>query len=428
MESNLQTLNLEVAEEAIESLECHPKNPRRGDIRAITDSIRQNGFYGYVIVQRSTRRVLAGNHRLLAARQLGFSTIPVAWIDCDDALAERILLADNRIAELATWNRQGLCELLETLSETEQGLSGTGFNPEDLTTLLEGLGRPEQISPDPDAIPETPEEPVTQLGDLWLLGNQRLLCGDSTNPEDVQRLMEGERAALFSTDPPYLVDYDGKNHPQSWNAPKAKKRRANKDWSGTYAVAWDDSHQGEAFYQNFISAACAHAIREDAAWYCWHASRNQAMLERVWEEHGAFVHCQIIWAKDRPVLTRSWYMWAHEPCFFGWKRGKKPARVSEDFPSTVWNHPTVAPGTSTEHPTSKPTILFEIPMLQHTRAGEVCYEPFAGSGSQLIAAEKLGRRCYALEISSQYCDVIVRRWEAFTGKKARKQDVTRKIA
>ena len=162
----------------------------------------------------------------------------------------------------------------------------------------------------------------------------------------------------------------------------------------------------------------AEAIEPNAAWYCWHASRRQAMLEAVWEKHGAFVHQQIIWAKDRPILTRSWYMWQHEPCFFGWVRPKKPPRIADDYPPTVWNIPTIPAGQTTDHPTSKPVELFAIPMRQHTKAGDVCYEPFAGSGSQIIAAEQLSRRCYAIEISPVFCDVVVKRYEDFTGQKA----------
>jgi DNA modification methylase len=140
------------------------------------------------------------------------------------------------------------------------------------------------------------------------------------------------------------------------------------------------------------------------------------MVEGVWNKFGAFVHQQIIWAKDRPILTRSWYSWQHEPCFFGWVRPNKPDRIADDFLPSVWQIPTVPVGQPTEHPTSKPVELFAIPMRQHTRRGDVCYEPFCGSGSQLIAAEKLGRRCYALEISPRYCDVIVRRWIHFVGE------------
>lgn len=167
----------------------------------------------------------------------------------------------------------------------------------------------------------------------------------------------------------------------------------------------------------FIHVAINEAITEDAAWYCWHASRNQAALEAIWNKYGAFMHQQIVWAKDRPILTRSWYMWQHEPCMFGWKKGHKPPRTAEDYPHTIWTFPTTQPGVSTVHPTSKPVELFAIPISQHLQPHEICYEPFCGSGTQLIAAQKLNRVCYAMELSEKYCEVICQRWEKYTGQK-----------
>jgi DNA modification methylase len=269
-----------------------------------------------------------------------------------------------------------------------------------------------------DEFDTTPHEEQTRVrsGDIWRLGDHRLMCGDSTNEEDVTRLMTGERAILFATDPPYLVDYDGTNHPSKWNDPEDIKKAKNKDHSGTYHD-WDSAAGQSGLFDGFISVATKIAITEDAAWYCWHASRRQAMLEAAWEKAGAFVHQQIIWVKSRPVLTYSWYMWAHEPCFFGWLRGRKPKRCASDYPSTTWQIESAVFKT-TDHPTSKPIEVFAIPMRQHTREEDLCYEPFAGSGSQIIAAERLRRRCYAIEREPKYCDVILRRWEAETGREA----------
>jgi DNA modification methylase len=263
---------------------------------------------------------------------------------------------------------------------------------------------------------------VTRRGDLWILGNHRLLCGDSTSPDDVTRLMNGERAALFATDPPYLVDYDGTNHPTKKNATARARKIANKDWSEDYIEQkhWDDSSQGPQFYEAFMQVAIDCAIREDAAWYCWHASRRQAMLEACWTKFDVLHHQQIIWAKSRPVLTRSIMLWAHEPCLFGWRSGHKP-RVNregfENWPTTVWSIPSSEIETR-EHPTSKPVRVFTLPMELHTVPGEICYEPFSGSGSQHIAGEKTGRRVYGLELSETFCDVIINRWQAFSGKAA----------
>jgi DNA modification methylase len=215
--------------------------------------------------------------------------------------------------------------------------------------------------------------------------------------------MNGERAILFATDPPYLVDYDGSNHPTR-----------NKDWSASYGTTWDDSSQGADLYDGFIHAAKAEAIAETAAWYCWHASRRQAMLEACWEKAGAFVHQQIIWVKDRGVLTRSEYLWKHEPCFFGWIKGKRPPRVADERLPSTWEIPSLYGEERPDHPTPKPIDCFAIPMRQHVARGGLCYEPFSGSGSQIMAGEQTGRRVYALEISPAYVDVAIERWQAET--------------
>ena len=243
---------------------------------------------------------------------------------------------------------------------------------------------------------------------MWLIGKHRLLCGDSTSESDVQRLMNGQRACLFATDPPYLVDSDGTNHPHRWTKTHGHRHPGDKDWSAKYADV-DSPEKGEALYDAFFKVAVENAITEDAAWYCWHASRRQTLLENVWEKHGAFVHQQIIWAKDRPILTRSSYMWQHEPCFFGWLKGRKPRRMAKDYPPTVWSFPTIRPGEPSVHPTEKPTELFAIPIRQHTRRNDLCYEPFAGNGTQLVAAEMLGRICYAMELSPPFVAVALER-------------------
>jgi len=258
----------------------------------------------------------------------------------------------------------------------------------------------------------------TGTGQLWRLGEHRLLCGDSTRAEDVARLMNGERAVLFATDPPYAVGYTGGSHPQSWGNKGSANR--NKDWTGDYLEAncadvRNSEDSGIELYRRFVDMAIKHAITRDAAWYCWHASRRQMMLESVWNEAGAFVHQQIIWVKTRPVLTYSLYLWQHEPCLFGWIKGEKPktfraevGKRTDGFPTTVW----VVPSSELEidaHPTSKPCKLFSLPMEMHTERGDICYEPFSGSGSQLVAAQQLGRRCYAIEKSAPFVAVVLER-------------------
>jgi len=203
---------------------------------------------------------------------------------------------------------------------------------------------------------------------------------------------------------------------------RTKKRLTQKspceDWSASYGTTWDDSSQGAELYDGFIAAAVAEAITQDAAWYCWHASRRQAMLEACWEKAGAFVHQQIIWVKDRGVLTRSHYLWKHEPCFMGWRRPNRPPKVAEQTLPSTWEMPSFAKDERPDHPTPKPLDAFGIPMRQHVARGGLCYEPFSGSGSQIMAGEANGRRVFAMEISPAYVDVAVERWQAETGRDA----------
>ncbi|MGN7613029.1 DNA-methyltransferase, partial [Magnetococcales bacterium HHB-1] len=307
---------------------------------------------------------------------------------------------------------------LTELQGADFDLDIIGFSDEELSGLLDSVAGDSDYgegsgAEDVEAIPEPLPTPVSQSGDLWILGEHRLLCGNSGNPEDVQRLMHGERATLFATDPPYLVDYNaGGNHPQHWK--ETKKDVQPEDW--------DDASQGAELYENFVKAAIDHAIEPNAAWYCWHASKRQAMLEKVWEKYGAFVHQQIVWVKDRPVLTRSHYMWQHEPCFFGWIRGNRPQKVSQEYPSTTWNISTLEGEERPDHPTPKPLDCFVIPMLQHVEPEGLCYEPFSGSGSQIMAGERTGRRVYAIEINPVYVDVAIRRFIQDTGKRVHLED------
>ena len=394
----------------IESIQPDPANVRQHgerNMQAIKGSLQQFGQQKPVVVNRKGV-IVAGNGTLAAARELGWKRVATVRTDLAGAEAVAYAIADNRTAELAEWD-SGLAEVLAALqSDDSVDHLATGFDDAEIETLIAQAGG--QGPTEQDVVPDPPPEPITQPGELIELGRHRLLCADCTDPEQVRLLMNGRRAILFATDPPYLVGYDGTNHPHKWGEPDK-----NKDWSTSYGAKWDEAAANPDLYDKFVSTAIAEAIEENAAWYCWHASRNQAMLEAVWEKRGAFVHQQIIWAKDRPILTRSWYMWQHEPLFFGWVRGKKPPRQAKDYPGSVWQLPTVKCGQGTDHPTSKPVEVFAIPMRQHTTASDVCYEPFAGSGSQFIAGEELGRAVYGLELEPSYCDVIVRRYYALVG-------------
>lgn len=399
----------------------HELNARRhpdAQRAALVGSLNTVGWVAPVVISAKSGKILDGHARVEEALVLGPDT-PVPFVKVNvTAQEEAIILATlDPITAMASYEKETLDALLR---EVETGDAA-------LQQLLADLAKREGLYQ--EVVPTTGEggdefntAPVAQqtrvrAGDLWQLGNHRLLVGDSTNADDVIKLMNGERAVLFATDPPYLVEYDGMNHPSKIEQKTQAKITKNKDWTDSYHD-WDKAEEGDGLFDGFISTAIAHAITPNAAWYCWHASRKQASLEAAWERNGAFVHQQIIWFKSRPVLTYSWFMWAHEPCFFGWIKGQKPERVAPDYPKTVWEISSKEVETN-EHPTSKPIEVFAIPIRQHTKPGELCFEPFGGSGSQLIAAERFQRRCYAMEREPNYGEVIVRRWETETGLEAK---------
>jgi DNA modification methylase len=279
----------------------------------------------------------------------------------------------------------------------------------------------------PDDIPEPPKEAITKKGDLWILGEHRLLCGDSTIDEDVSRLMDGQKAALWATDPPYCVDYTGANRPNG-----------GRDWSNVYHEI--DIPDAVDFMRKFLTVGLKH-IQKKTALYMWHASKRKSDIEGVCKELGILIHQEIVWVKPCVILTFSFYSWRHEPCLLMWVKGHKPDyKPKNKSIGSVWTVGFLRSGDPTtpeyhtdvweldwegkkrnsglEHPTVKPTEVFAIPMRVHTTPGDICYEPFSGSGSQIIAGERLNRRVFAMELEPIFCDVAVRRWEEFTGKKA----------
>ncbi len=423
---DIRTISLDQIEVADYNprLDLQPGDPEYNKLK---HSLDEFGCVEVLVWNRRTGHLVGGHQRLKMLIEQGVTEVEVSVVDLPLEREKILNIGLNKIG--GDWDLRKLPQLLDELV----GLPGldvelTGFDLPDIHALIADSLTPSDGDGEDDFDVEAQlaaNRPlITRVGDLIELrridadprfAGHRLLCGDCTDPAQVRRLMQDERAILFCTDPPYLVGYDGTNHP---GKSKRIEKLKNKDWAATYGITWDEASANPDLYEKFIRAAVDEAILPNSAWYCWHASRRQGMLESVWEKFGAFVHQQIIWAKDRPILTRSWYSWQHEPCFFGWVRPHKPPRRAEDYPSSIWHIPTVAIGQKTEHPTSKPLEVFKIPMRQHTRAGELCYEPFAGSGSQIIAAEQLGRRCNAIEISPRYCDLIVRRFLTFVGSGA----------
>ncbi|MCC7014857.1 MAG: DNA modification methylase [Planctomycetes bacterium] len=393
-------------------LHMDPSNARhhpRRNLDAIQESLARFGQVEPLIILKSTGRVVGGNGRLAAMKAMGWEYADVVELDLTATEAAALAIALNRTAELAEWDDVNLPQILAAL-RTENALDGIGFNANEVDELLRDAGIEVPSTVDDPGPLEPPVKPVTQLGDVWELGDHRLMCGDSTSTDDVARLMNGEKATLLATDPPYLVGYQGGNHPQSW-ANKADVK--DKHWDD-----YVDPTTGLEFFSAWLKAALPHCI-ERVPVYQWHATRRQVLVEEAWKRNGLLVHQTIIWVKSRPVLTRSLYMWQHEPCFVGWPEGFMPEPDRRPPPSerTVWQIDQVGQQDGI-HPTQKALEIFARPIRFHTREGEVVLEPFSGSGTQIVAAESLRRRCRAMEISPPFVDAALRRWEQASGKKA----------
>jgi len=387
---------------------CSPANPRRNDeaVPHVAASLRRFGWQQPIVAKR-TGEVVAGNTRLKAAEELGMDEVPVWWFDGDDLDATAYQIADNRTHEFAEWEEHELAKLLEQLRE-EDALDGVGYTEDDLDELVAQLRDEEEVDRDLDdqGAEEPPEVAAAVLGDLWILGGHRLLCGDSTSPKGVRRVMDGGQARLMATDPPYLVDYTGE-----------RPNDSGKDWTDRYREI--DIEDAEGFFRAVFTNALD-VLAEKAAIYCWHAHRRCGDIQRIWDELGILDHQQIIWVKPTQVFGRVYWPFRHEPCLMGWRRGGMPHHDSLHEFDSVWevDWEGKARVVGNAHPTEKPVELFARPMQKHTKPGDVVFEPFSGSGSQLIAAERTGRKCRAIEISPPFVDAAIERWQKATGEEA----------
>lgn len=379
----------------------HPQNVRQGDIGAIVESLKVHGQYRPIVVQRSTGFILAGNHTWKAARTVGLKTLDVTYVDVDDDEALRILLIDNRSNDLATYDDPSLVELLKQLMETERGLTGTGFDGDDLDELLATMDfQPPELIGDPDDVPEVPKVAVTKLGDIWKLGDYRLMCGDSTKPETYRSLMRDERAQMVFTDPPWNVAIGKDSNPRH----RQRKGLENDDMS---------SADFSKFLSGFASA-CRDYV--DGDFYCVLGASEWPNLDTSLRGAGFHWSATIIWVKDLFVLGRSKYHRRYEPIWYGWNDSGKSSFNDARNLDDVWEID--RPRRSEEHPTMKPVELMVRAVNNSSHTGGVVLDPFGGSGSTLIACEQTGRKCRTVELEPLYCDVIVQRWETLTGKKA----------
>ena len=389
---------------AVENLVPYVRNARQHppeQIDQIAASMERFGFTIPMLVAEDGT-VIAGHGRLMAAAQLGLAEVPVmvarGWSEEDRRL---YTLADNRLAEIAEWDpemlRIELGELREDFGIEDMGL--IGFSADDLAEILpDALLEITGGLTDPDDVPEVPEAPVTRPGDVWLLGKHRLLCGDSTVATDVEKVLGGVTPLLMCTDPPYGVEYD-----PSWRnqAGAAKTRRTGK-------VLNDDRADWRETWSLFPG---------DVA-YVWHGALHAREVIESLEVCGFTLRSQIIWAKERLVLSRGDYHWQHEPCAYAVKKSGKGHWAGDRKQTTLWQIASKDQDATTTHGTQKPVECMRRPILNNSSPGQAVYEPFMGSGTTLIAAQTTGRVCLGIELNPAYVDVAVQRWQDFTGEVA----------
>ena len=422
----------------VASITPYDANPRANDaaVDAVAESIRRFGFRQPIVVDEHGV-IVVGHTRWKAAQALALAEVPVHVADLTPEQARAYRLADNKTAELATWDNALLAAEIAALGELGVGLADfmdLGFNEAELAALC---SPPTQGLTDPDQIPEPPDDPTTQRGDLWLLGEHRLLCGDSAVAEDVDRLCGGSPVQLLCTDPPYNVSVEPRSNngfvsgtttfaPRKQDGSKRAKegptRGTTKQMRAKDRPLINDCVSDEAFAALLLAwfGNAARVLEPGRGFYCWGGYANVANYPPALEACGLYFSQAIIWHKLHPVLTRKDFMGDHEWCFYGWKKGAAHVFVGPNNVPDVWPIKKVNPQ-SMVHLTEKPAELGARAMQYSSNPGERVLDLFGGSGSTLIAAEQTGRRALLMEIDCAYCDVIVARWEAFTGKKAQRQ-------
>lgn len=374
---------------AVSKLVPYVNNARTHNAQQITklrSSLREFGFINPVIIDREYN-VIAGHGRILAAKEEGIEEVPCVFVDyLTPAQKKAYILADNRMAMDAGWDEELLRVEIEALQAESFDVGLTGFDEKDIAELFAGEDGEAQDD-DFDVDEELQKPPVSKSGDVWLLGNHRLICGDSTKEETYAVLMDGKKANLVVTDPPYNVNYEG-------SAGKIQ----------------NDNMENDKFYQFLIDAFrnMEKAMADDASIYVFHADTEGLNFRKAFSDAGFYLSGTCIWKKQSLVLGRSPYQWQHEPCLYGWKKKGKHQWYSDRKQTTIWEFD--KPKKNGDHPTMKPIPLIAYPIKNSSMSNCIILDPFGGSGSTLIACGQLGRICHTIELDEKYCDVIVKRY------------------
>jgi DNA modification methylase len=379
----------------------NPRTHTPEQIKQVAASIKEFGWTNPILVG-ADQDLLAGHARLLAARQLGLTEVPVIQLGhLSESQRRALVIADNQLALNAGWSEEMLQLELQALQDADFNLSLVGFDDEELARLLAAADAIEGLT-DEDAVPDVPESPISVAGDLWKLGPHALLVGDATNEADVARLMNGHGADLVFTDPPYNVDYEGYTE---YRLTIQGDKMTNEQFCKFLATTFGNYRR---------------IVKPGASLYVCHPSSWQREFQNALEASGFDVRCQTIWAKNTFAWGFGRYKFRHEPIFYAHVAGQSDAWYGDKSQSTLWEEN--KPAANRLHPTMKPVELIERALVNSSKAGDIVTDLFGGSGSTMIACERGGRVARLMELDPRYADVICRRYQDYTGKKAALDD------
>jgi DNA modification methylase len=377
--------------------ENNARTHSEAQLNRIAESISEFGFINPILIDKEYG-IIAGHGRMMAAKQLGIDKVPCLFVEhLSEEQKRAYIIADNKLALDAGWDYDILESEMKALQEMDFDLELTGFTEDEIAGIIK-LGTEEEYEDDFDPEEALPEEAVTKPGDIWQLGEHILACGDSTNSEDMKRLVDDRVVDLIVTDPPYNVTYKG----------RTKKRREI-----------ENDHQPTDDFTAFLEATFKNMsewLKPGGVFYIWHADRMRKAFIEAMEGANLSMREVLVWIKNRMVFGPQDYHWQHEPCLYGWKDGATHYFIDDRTQTTVMQYD--KPAKSIEHPTMKPIELIAKQIQNSSRTNEVVLDPFGGSGTTLIACEHLKRKCLTMELDPRYCDVIVKRWEELTGQKA----------
>lgn len=385
----------------IEKLKAAEYNPRKDlkpedeEYQKIKRSILEFGYVAPIIVN-ADMTVIGGHQRLKVLKELGYKEVECNIVDLDKTKEKALNIALNKIT--GEWDNSKLEELLAELKETDIDMDMTGFTFDEVDNILKDIEGSKEDDFDLDQALNEIEEPTTRPGDIWILGKNRLMCGDSTQKEQVMRLMDKQDADMLLTDPPYNVDYEGKT------VDALKIENDNMTSTEFYNFLLD------SFRNMFEVTKCGSSV------YVFHADTEGLNFRNAFNAVGFKLAQCLVWVKNTFVMGRQDYQWRHEPILYGWKEGAGHYFIDDRKQSTVLEFD--KPTRNAEHPTMKPIDLLVYLIKNSSKENDLILDLFGGSGSTLIAAEQVKRRCYTMELDPKYCDVIVKRWELLTGEKA----------